>query len=384
MTKSIKKELRKYLTWDNLIFITVVAFIFSYLFFQVIILQTTSPQVAVTTTSMVPTYNGFDLKDQGDIPRQYFDILRGDLLIVQNIAPKVGDVIVFNVRNQDVPIVHRIIAEKTLDNGTIVFATKGDHNDCSDLNHCGNPFGWINRENILGVVVYSIHFVGWFSLLLQNPLIRTFLIVATLAIIVIAIYDSFYGEESKEKSKLQTDGKKIKKYFLRFKSKRIRLSRPNLFVFITISLLLTTYIGIGYNDYSRGSNSVIWISTNDDEEKNIINLISGTSKNIHLEKDSDLFIYNTALEITSSGTFNSVCRLEVTAVYNNLSLTNPTYVWTVVYDFYGSKLIHNSFLFNAPPNTGLAIDTTIYFKIFSFGLLADPVQTTSINVTVLI
>ena len=92
-----KKVLKSYLKWDNIIFIIILSVIFFYIFFQVIILKTANPQVAVTTTSMVPTYQGFDLTSNSELkPHQYYDIFRGDLLIVQNIEPHVGDVVVFN------------------------------------------------------------------------------------------------------------------------------------------------------------------------------------------------------------------------------------------------------------------------------------------------
>ena len=137
----LKKNINGLFTIENFIFVIILGSILFYLFFQVIILKTTSPQVAVTTTSMDPTYQGFDLTEQQN--SQYYDILRGDLLIVQNIQPHVGDVIVFDISHlssicsrpiQTVPIVHRIIAEKIWD-CKYYYATKGDNNPTSDAGY---------------------------------------------------------------------------------------------------------------------------------------------------------------------------------------------------------------------------------------------------------
>ena len=221
-----------------------------YVFFQVVILKTSTPQVAVTTTSMVPTYMGFDLQDQGYSPQQYYDILRGDLLIVQNIEPRVGDVIVFSTKNLDiqcpynqnsVPVVHRIVAEKNV-NGNHFYETKGDHNHFTDAGDCrGLGFSWIPRSNVLGVVVFSIHYLGWFSLQLQDPFIRALLIVATIGIIVLAFYDSFKPAD-KKKVTIDNNLKKKKKTYFKIKSKRLKINQSSVFCESSFALVISFFI----------------------------------------------------------------------------------------------------------------------------------------------
>ena len=93
------------------------------------------------------------------------------------------------------------------------------------------------------------------------------------------------------------------------------------------------------------------------------------------------------MNISSSGFLNTVNRVEITPVYNNIStsVTNPTYVWTIVYDFSGTKLIHPVLIFKTTSvMSNMSINTTIEFKVFSTGLLASPVKSFSINTTVII
>ena len=395
----MKKVFKSYLKWDNVIFVIILAVIFFYLFFQVVVLKTENPQVAVTTTSMVPTYEGFDLSRNPDLkPHQYYDILRGDLLIVQNIEPHVGDVVVFNatmsvggkvvncnpVSGSSIPVdcvtpvVHRLIAERTV-NGVKEFATKGDHNPTADVGEGGNNFGWIYRSAILGVVVFAIHHLGWFSLQLQSPFVRVLLIVAVIAIILFTLFDnSKPNKENEDFEKMDESNKP--KVFLKFKKYKIQIHRPTLFLLFLAILLTSTYVGIGVVDYSSGHNTVNWLY-NTDESNGIIDLHSESTQNY-----SNIYFYNYQLEISSSGFLNTVNKVEITPIYNNLTtnVVNPTYVWTIVYDYSGTKLIHAVMIFNVTNGlSNLVISTTIYFKIYSSGLLASPVQSFSVNMTVL-
>ena len=379
---STKKTLKGFLTWDNIVFMIILGSIVIYLFFQVVILKTSSPQVAVTTTSMVPTYEGFDLTENYAVtPHQYYDILRGDLLIVQNIKPQVGDVAVFKAPNQNTPIVHRLVAERTLPNGTREFATKGDHNPITDASlTVGNEFGWILESSILGVVVFAIHHIGWFSLQLQNPLMRVILIIATLGIIILTIYDS---TSSKEKSQAEgktleqsTDSKK-KQVYLKFKDRRFQIYRPKLFTLLLIVLLFTTYVGIGFANYASGQNTVQPSIKNNQ----VIDLRSDS-----VEKYSNIYFYDYVMNVSSSGFLNTVNKVVVRAVYNNLtSVTNPDYVWTIVYDYSGIKSVHPILVFNVPQDMiNTPISTTIDYTVYSSGLLASPVSSFSVNITVVL
>jgi signal peptidase len=89
-----------------------------------------------------PMKNGFDV---------------GDLPIVQGSDEyKVGDVIVYEVPGQSIPIIHRII--KINPDGT--YMTKGDHN--SGL----LPFeASVKKEQIKGRVIFIIPKLGYFKVI---------------------------------------------------------------------------------------------------------------------------------------------------------------------------------------------------------------------------
>lgn len=377
---SILKSFKRYLTWDNVVFTIILLSIIFYLFVQITVLHTSSPQVAVTTTSMVPTYEGFDLTQNYNLhPTQYYDILRGDLLIVANVEPHVGDVAIFNVANESIPVVHRLIASETI-NGTTYFATKGDHNSYSDAGDSrGNDFGWIDRSQIVGIVIFSIHHIGWLMTQLQNPFIQAFFLVAALVIVVILLYD--FIEESDKKDIKKSVQKKV---FILIKGRKVQINRPALFAYFLIGLTIFTYFGIGGVNFATGSNTVTWVRENSDEKAGIVNLNS-TNNFFKAEKYNNTYIYNVILLINSSGSLNFVSKVEISSVFNSLSTTNPPYIWTIVYDYYGSKLIHAAFIFTIPQNIiSGSLDTTFKFTVYSSGLLASAPKVSTIHVQVVV
>jgi len=85
--------------------------------------------------------------------------LRGDVLVVDGISMdelKVGDVIVYDIKGQSTPIVHRIVK---IDSNQIT--TKGDHNPSYDP--------W-KPEKIHGKAVLVIPYLGWPKLILTEIL----------------------------------------------------------------------------------------------------------------------------------------------------------------------------------------------------------------------
>ena len=76
--------------------------------------------------------------------------LKGDVLVVKGVDDddlKVGDVIVYSIKGQSTPIVHRIVK---IENGKIT--TKGDHNPSHDP--------W-TPQKIYGGAVLVIPYLGW-------------------------------------------------------------------------------------------------------------------------------------------------------------------------------------------------------------------------------
>lgn len=99
-----------------------------------------SPVVVVLSGSMEPVFH------------------RGDLLVLSNRKKvvDVGDVVVYNVKGRDIPIVHRVIKQHwTDDKGTEkqFLLTKGDNNPTDDIDLYARGRTYLNRqEEIVGLV----------------------------------------------------------------------------------------------------------------------------------------------------------------------------------------------------------------------------------------
>jgi signal peptidase len=99
-----------------------------------------SPVVVVLSGSMEPIFH------------------RGDLLVLSNRkkAVDVGDVVVYNVKGRDIPIVHRVIKQHWTDfKGTEkqFLLTKGDNNPADDIELYARGQTFLDRkEEIIGLV----------------------------------------------------------------------------------------------------------------------------------------------------------------------------------------------------------------------------------------
>jgi signal peptidase I len=88
---------------------------------------------------------------------------KGDIMILMGVKPKdinVGDVIVFKSPLLSDPIIHRAV-KKSLNN-TIVFQTKGDHNNDS-INQHGEYN--VDQSRIIGKAVLRVPYLGWIKIL---------------------------------------------------------------------------------------------------------------------------------------------------------------------------------------------------------------------------
>jgi signal peptidase len=141
-----------------------------------VILRTESPLMVVSSESMVPTLNV------------------GDIILVRGVDPRtvtVGTIIIFHSPNEyDMPIVHRVFAVDVQGN-YVFFETKGDNNP--------GPDGWrVSADDLMGVYVAKIPYVGLLSLQLRGPVGIT-LIVLLVAVIVAIEYSESKSSASKQK-----------------------------------------------------------------------------------------------------------------------------------------------------------------------------------------
>lgn len=105
------------------------------------------------------TYRGFDIAKEQFAGFPFKDgFKRGDIPIIQNDARfEVGDIIVYGIPSQRVPIIHRIV--KLNDDGT--YQTKGDHNPGQNAYEHS-----VQKSQIRGKVIFVVPYLGYLRVLL--------------------------------------------------------------------------------------------------------------------------------------------------------------------------------------------------------------------------
>ncbi|EAU35911.1 signal sequence processing protein SEC11 [Aspergillus terreus NIH2624] len=136
-----------------------------------------SPIVVVLSGSMEPAFQ------------------RGDLLFLENRRPRaeIGEIVVYNVRGKDIPIVHRVVrtypeiegktkqvkeisdASSTPSN---MLLTKGDNNVADDTELYARGQDYLHREeDIVGSVRGYIPMVGYVTIMLsEHPWLKSVLL----------------------------------------------------------------------------------------------------------------------------------------------------------------------------------------------------------------
>ena len=110
-----------------------------------------SPVVVVLSGSMEP---GF---------------FRGDVLLLTNAKHiHSGDIVVFQLEDREIPIVHRAISVHVDQKKNLSFLTKGDNNNVDDRGLYKKDVDWLNRSHVFGVAVGSIPFVGIITIWLNE------------------------------------------------------------------------------------------------------------------------------------------------------------------------------------------------------------------------
>lgn len=128
-----------------------------------IAMGTSTPLVVVTSESMSPTLE------------------RGHLLILQRQSPEnveVDDIIIFHASwHTEAPVVHRVVQREYVD-GEYRYYTQGDSNFHPDPTYTV-------YEDIVGVVVSAIPYIGYITLILQEPGVLPLVILVLIVIIIL-------------------------------------------------------------------------------------------------------------------------------------------------------------------------------------------------------
>ncbi|OQO10774.1 Signal peptidase complex catalytic subunit sec11 [Cryoendolithus antarcticus] len=122
-----------------------------------------SPIVVVLSGSMEPAFQ------------------RGDLLFLWNRRQEtqVGEVVVYNVRDKDIPIVHRVIRRFGGGSKPLQLLTKGDNNAADDTELYARGQTFLDRKkDVVGSVAGYVPYVGYVTILLSEyPWLKTAMLV---------------------------------------------------------------------------------------------------------------------------------------------------------------------------------------------------------------
>jgi signal peptidase len=113
---------------------------------------------------------------------------RGDILFLNNAVDevKVGDIVVFKIKDRDIPIVHRILKRHVKPDGvTVELLTKGDNNRVDDRGLYAPGQLWLKREDILGKAVGTLRYVGMVTIALNDYPLLKYALVGMMGLLVL-------------------------------------------------------------------------------------------------------------------------------------------------------------------------------------------------------
>lgn len=105
----------------------------------------------------------------------------GDVMVLYGKDPKkieVGEVLIFIPQDRNFfetkgPVIHRVVEKWSDENNKIHFRTKGDHNPQSIQNFEND----ITEDNVIGVSIARIPFIGYAKILLNQAIVNIFSII---------------------------------------------------------------------------------------------------------------------------------------------------------------------------------------------------------------
>lgn len=95
---------------------------------------------------------------------------RGDILFLTNQDDPIraGEIVVFKIKDRDIPIVHRVMKVHEKEDGSIEVLTKGDNNRVDDRGLYAPGQLWLQREDILGRAKGTLRYLGMVTIILND------------------------------------------------------------------------------------------------------------------------------------------------------------------------------------------------------------------------
>lgn len=93
--------------------------------------------------------------------------------------------VVFKIKDRDIPIVHRILKVHRDQNGISEILTKGDNNKVDDRGLYAPGQMWLKREDILGRAMGTLRYVGMVTIMLNDYPMLKYVLVGLMGLFVL-------------------------------------------------------------------------------------------------------------------------------------------------------------------------------------------------------
>ncbi|KAK8794751.1 hypothetical protein WA158_001732 [Blastocystis sp. Blastoise] len=137
--------------------------------FLMVLTASESPIVVILSGSMRPGYR------------------RGDVYLLNNhtVPLQLGEIVVYNVKGRNIPIVHRVhVIHETLKNNYYIL-TKGDNNTVHDVGLYAEGQSWLDRSSVYGKYFIYAPYFGMFTIWITDyPWLKT-VILAVMGLFVL-------------------------------------------------------------------------------------------------------------------------------------------------------------------------------------------------------
>mmetsp|Transcript_2795 Transcript_2795/g.2960 ORF Transcript_2795/g.2960 Transcript_2795/m.2960 type:complete len:190 (-) Transcript_2795:112-681(-) len=133
-----------------------------------------SPVVVVLSGSMEPAFQ------------------RGDILFLNNQDDpiRVGEIVVFKIKDRDIPIVHRVMKVHEKEDGEVEILTKGDNNRVDDRGLYAPGQLWLKREDILGRARGTLRYLGMVTIILNDYPVLKYVLIGVMGLFVLTNKES--------------------------------------------------------------------------------------------------------------------------------------------------------------------------------------------------
>eukprot|EP00602_Paraphysomonas_sp_CaronLab_P004965 CAMPEP_0185028094 /NCGR_PEP_ID=MMETSP1103-20130426/13604_1 /TAXON_ID=36769 /ORGANISM="Paraphysomonas bandaiensis, Strain Caron Lab Isolate" /LENGTH=180 /DNA_ID=CAMNT_0027562363 /DNA_START=73 /DNA_END=615 /DNA_ORIENTATION=+ len=133
-----------------------------------------SPVVVVLSGSMMPAFQ------------------RGDILFLNNYNDpiRVGEIVVFKIKDRDIPIVHRVLRVHEKEDGEVEVLTKGDNNRVDDRGLYAPGQLWLKRSDILGRAKGVLRYLGMVTIILNDYPALKFVLIGIMGLFVLTNKES--------------------------------------------------------------------------------------------------------------------------------------------------------------------------------------------------